>query len=333
MQLHAAYGSQQFSDRACFLCGDEANITNEHVFPKWLQEKFNLWDQRITLLNGSRIQYRNLTIPCCRRCNNEYLSELEGEISRLVKLGYEAAVKTEGRVWYLWMAKLFYGLLRKELNLCFDQANPASGSIATEELLKSQSNLHLFLQGVRGKHEFVDKPPYSILICNLHNYSDEESFSFRDNLFQLTASIRLGGFGAIASFEDGGLAHATYGRYVAEVNGRKLHPLQFDELYAKVAYQASLIEGAPKFLTETRIDGKDVARTTTFFSTSVKPWNQGEFVKALRSHLFAWFENPEQSVEFVAPDLVSTWMVDSSGNLLLLEKEQWQQSLPPKTNA
>jgi len=35
----------------------------EHVFAKWLQQDFNLWNQRMFLRNGTSIRYRQLTIP------------------------------------------------------------------------------------------------------------------------------------------------------------------------------------------------------------------------------------------------------------------------------
>lgn len=47
--------SNRFDESSCFLCGTNLNKTNrtlEHVFPKWIQKKFDLWDQKISLLNG-----------------------------------------------------------------------------------------------------------------------------------------------------------------------------------------------------------------------------------------------------------------------------------------
>jgi hypothetical protein len=38
----------------CFLCGVEliaGNRTEEHVFPRWMQREYDLWTQRLTLLN------------------------------------------------------------------------------------------------------------------------------------------------------------------------------------------------------------------------------------------------------------------------------------------
>jgi len=83
---------QSTSDDVCFLCGASGqDVTLEHVFPKWLQRRFDLWTQRIGLLNDSLIQYRQLTIPACARCNNVDLSRLESAVSRAVDGGYATA--------------------------------------------------------------------------------------------------------------------------------------------------------------------------------------------------------------------------------------------------
>ncbi len=79
MQMHRSYGTQELNDDCCFLCGAlmDGSKSAEHVFPKWLQNRYDLWNQKIELLNGSLMPYRQLTIPCCEKCNNEHLSSLE----------------------------------------------------------------------------------------------------------------------------------------------------------------------------------------------------------------------------------------------------------------
>ncbi|CUP05012.1 Uncharacterised protein [Clostridium baratii] len=86
-KVYNPFNQMTFDYDKCFLCGEELNSNNstvEHVFPKWLQHKFDLWNKKLILLNGSEIQYKNLTIPCCKNCNNNYLSnELEKKFRML----------------------------------------------------------------------------------------------------------------------------------------------------------------------------------------------------------------------------------------------------------
>ena len=64
---------RRFGRSTCFLCSAPLrakNRSDEHVFPKWLLQRFNLWDLKLSLLNGTDISYKQLTIPCCKTCNH-----------------------------------------------------------------------------------------------------------------------------------------------------------------------------------------------------------------------------------------------------------------------
>ncbi len=320
MNLHSEYGKQRFNDNECFLCGSSSEITPEHVFPKWLQRDYNLWDQRLHLLNRTTITYRQLCIPCCKQCNGEDLSRIEDTIRNAVKCGYQSARDIDPRLWYLWTGKIFYGVLRKELSLLADRTDPSKGTIATNKILESFSNLHLFLQGIRGKHNFPDDVPYTVLVCNLHETPSR--FDFRDDFSQFTMSIRMGEVGMIVSFEDGGLISETYGKYVSDVGGRKLHPVQFVELYAKVCYQNSLREQGLSYITASHTEGKGPASTSIAnSSTALRKWNQEEFAAVLQFHL-----GYSIKVEFQPPNLVSSWMVEPDGTLMIKPLVEWAES-------
>jgi hypothetical protein len=47
--------------KRCFACGGPSSSgSGEHVIPKWLQNECSLFDERLTLLNGTHIPYRSL---------------------------------------------------------------------------------------------------------------------------------------------------------------------------------------------------------------------------------------------------------------------------------
>lgn len=313
-------------DSSCFLCGgpvDQDRDSQEHVFPKWLQRRYDLWDKRLGLLNGTSLAYRELRIPCCAPCNGGPLSDLEKIVA--AASDYEALSALNERLIYLWVGKLFYGILRKELSLPMDRARRDQGGILPEATLRSFANLHLFLQGIRGQHTFVGPPPYSVLLCHLHDLGQPRNFSFRDQLVHMTAAIRMGDAGMIVAFEDDGLATRTFGCHVAKAGGRKLHPIQFDELYAKVAYQSSLWDGRLKYLT-TRAPGENAPmRTEVFGGGYVQAWSQADFAKVLRAHVGMWTPGKTEDADWcVPPDLVPTWLADATGDLLLLTQSQWE---------
>lgn len=302
------------------------SITDEHVVPKWLQSKYDLWSARLELLNGTSIPYKQLKIPCCAECNSGSLSALESAISRAVTSGYQSAALLDQRLWYLWAGKIYFGILRKELTLLRERSDPGAGSILEEDGLRRFQSLHLFLQGIRGKHEFVDGPPYSVMICNLHDLGAPRAFSLRDNLAYMTLSIRMGDIGVIVCFEDHRITAESYGRYVRDVNHRKLHPIQFDELFARATYQVSLVETPINYLTEFDVDGNRSARTTVFGGYYLGERSNKDFSVVMQAHVAHWVKMPrEGEVQwFVPPDLVPTWMTDDEGNLLLRSLPEWE---------
>ena len=88
----------------CFVCGDKSESV-EHVIPKWLQKKFNLWDQKIEIPNLTHTTYKRLVVPACKKCNNEIYGVLETKIKN--KTGNEKDI-------WRWANKIHFGLRLKD---------------------------------------------------------------------------------------------------------------------------------------------------------------------------------------------------------------------------
>jgi hypothetical protein len=70
----------RFAASNCFFCSAplrSKGSSEDHVFPKWLQNRFKLWNQRLDLINTTSMPYRQLAIPCCKACNGVHLEKLE----------------------------------------------------------------------------------------------------------------------------------------------------------------------------------------------------------------------------------------------------------------
>jgi hypothetical protein len=98
----------------CFICAQPAT-TAEHVIPRWLQQRFDLYGQRLELPNHTTIPYSQLTIPACARCNTGIYGPLEERVSR------NAASLSD--LWK-WANKVHYGLAFKDRFLEWDRRNP-----------------------------------------------------------------------------------------------------------------------------------------------------------------------------------------------------------------
>src|SRR5699024_6545635 len=205
-------------EKQCFLCGKEVmNSTKEHIFPKWLLKKYDLYNQKVKILvNDTTIPYRNLTIPCCHKCNGEYLSIVEDKMKKITEENSDQLQKEEEEIIFLWGAKIFYGLLYKELELAYDRSNPESNTIMNKEFLENYNILHHLLQGIIIPTKYEGKP-WSIFKFNI--------------------------------CEDGNIQQNEYSEYFSEIKKYIIHPIQFRELIAKINYKETLRIKKPKFIT------------------------------------------------------------------------------------
>jgi hypothetical protein len=319
------FDSMKIDDDTCFLCGSslEAGMSSEHVFPRWLLRRHDLWNHELNLLNGTSIQYSQLKIPCCTPCNTKHLSILENSIRTAVEEGYEAVIQLPPLNLYQWMGKIYYGILRKELVLLRDRSDSEAGTIIPPELIESFSTLHLFLQSIRQPFQFIDQEPYSVLVANLH-HRNMASFDFRDSLHPILCSLKTKDIGIIVALQDIGILGDSYGRYLEAVAGRKLLPIQFDELYAKCLYQMSLLDRIPKYVTIEN-KGPTVVHQMPIGGFSMKPvvkdWVQEDYASVLAEVLQQSHHKLDYDLFYSPPDQVVTWMSDDGEELVLFNAE------------
>jgi hypothetical protein len=315
------FSVKELSPDRCFLCSEifpSEEMTVEHIFPKWLQEKYNLWNQTLTLLNGSKIQYRYLTVPCCKTCNGKYLSTIENKVKKALENGFLDFEKLDSKVLYIWLGKIFYAILYKELFLLKDRKYPDEGSIISKELI-SKYKFHLFLlQFVRGEIEFNDFLPASIFIVKTQTPTKiEMQWDFHDSLELLFISMRIGEVGIVANLQDGGSQSLLRDR-LKDFFSLPLHPLQFKELTAKVAYKSYLFNRNPKFMVM-ESENQKLVSMLPLQGFSDKPifdeWDQSDYAYFLSYYT----KYPLGIINPKGDDKVGTWIRDDDDNLNFID--------------
>jgi hypothetical protein len=275
------------------LCGDilsETNRADEHVFPKWLQREFNLWDQKIVLLNKTQIPYRKLVIPCCMVCNNEHLnSKIEKKIEKAVKGGYEQFIHLEEEIIFKWLVKLSYGMLFKELSLRQDLRSSDSRTIIEPKQLKLFRLLFTFLQTIRFETEFLNRKPWSILIFKINNPDKENLYDGKDMIMTSNYFLQLNDIGIISHLQDNGLMKELFLEHRREFINMPLHPIQFRELCAEFHYKSYLIKRIPFYtIVLPNKHGGKMQIISHDFSTDFDEWNNEEFCKLLELYWKPW---------------------------------------------
>ena len=234
------------NENICFLCGtilDSSNKTKEHIFPKWILQKFNLWKTPIKLLNDSYFNYRSATIPCCQGCNNNSLSSLEKEIQTGIDSGYDYFVDNVSKESiYKWCQLIFYKILYKEQFLRDDIKLKDSKNIISEKQFDFLRLNHLFLRSIDKSVEFVDFSPGSIFTCRLKtsNTDPSSNFDYMDAVPEQCFAIRINDIGIIVMLADSGLQELIKTEEYSQYLSHTLAPIQFRNLFAKCLYQQKL---------------------------------------------------------------------------------------------
>jgi hypothetical protein len=245
---------RSFDRRHCFLCGVSLNSKNssrEHIFPKFLLNKFKLWEQRLTLLNGKEIPYRKVVIPCCKICNNKHIGKIDRKIAQAMKGGFDAFAKLDEVIVFQWLSRILYSILYLEL------ITPRDPRFKRRKILKrtffeSLKTLFTFLNSVRIKTEFHQPFPWSIFLFRTQVHQDSRfNFDFRDNPLTYTVALRAGEIGIVAVLHDNGALTAMQddpALGVTHAQQLELHPQQFQEIMARMSYAASLLNRVPKYM-------------------------------------------------------------------------------------
>lgn len=283
----------EFSENKCFLCGKllhEDINSKEHVFPKWLLHRFNLWDKTITMLNGTSIPYRYLTIPCCSKCNNEYLSRLERKIETAINQGLSHITQVEKIDLYQWTGKIFFGLLYRELSLALDRSNPELGAITTPKFLQEFRALHIFLQSIITNVEFQGFFPGSLFIFEVDTIPEIEEFDYSDNYSGMSFFIRMGNIGIIACLKDDEQILKMHSELYQKMKSKILHPIQFDEICAIIFYQSCLMVRNSKYMgVETSENQMSVIKLPGYSLAPVfDEWDNKIFVRFLERFWDKW---------------------------------------------
>ena len=305
----------------CFICATPLNDTNqteEHVFPKWLQERFNLWNQHLILLNDTDIKYKQLTIPCCFKCNNTQLSPLEKRISEATEKGFDAIKKIPRFDIFKWMAKIFLGMQYKELSLSINRRKPEYGNIITPEIIQHYTILHFWLQMNYSKNDPKFSPGSLWIFQCQEPKLIEHRFDLKDDATNGVLAIRLGKVAIVADFLENGVHQEINSEKTKKVSQFPLHPMQFDELTAITIYEAGLLGQKTEISFFENEDGSTTYAvewwSTVKGNSAMRPWNPSDYAKVL-----SFYTGLPYEFVYQPPGKLRTWLHDPDQNLVYWE--------------
>lgn len=251
LSLFEPFKDMLFDDHFCFLSGD---LTTEKmtVFPKWLMAHFKLEDEEITLMESSKaknIRYADLQVPCAPHVKDAF-EELDQTFHKAYQEGYEAIAALDEYILFIWSGRIVYGLMYLELVGELKLHEKKGETFKVSSKLKTHMyEFHLMLQSLITPVTFSDKKPWSLVVFPLKYSAD--ILSFRDDVTNMLFQFGVNGFGFIISFKDNGVIAEKQKELLEKIKGKMLHPVQFEELYARLHYTADLMQYRPTYSYET----------------------------------------------------------------------------------
>ncbi|PJJ83284.1 hypothetical protein [Mucilaginibacter auburnensis] len=314
--VYSPFDRLNFSKRNCFLTGVALNSEEEsiQVFPQWLMSKYNLEDEPFKMLDESMATYKDLKLPCSAVVNETYIEPVEAEMETAFNSGYEAVKQLDELKLFQWAGKVLYGIIFNELRAGIQQQRQQGEDFnISESIIHKFSNLHLMLQSLNLNIEFEDFKPFSLLLFKVNNA--EETFGYRDEINTLTFSLRINDFGLIICFQDNGANKSYHRDILAKVEAQCLHPIQFEELNARIFYSAYLFNRLPEYTT--MVVGDEIyIEAMPLRSMTGKPlfdhWQNKTYGQVLESFWKNWgfllleiIKDPENPISF---------LLDTEGN-------------------
>src|SRR5262249_31026969 len=173
---------------------------------------------------------------------------LERSLRQTGEVGHSAVKALPPKLLFLWLSKLFFGILYKEMFLLLDRSSPDRRTIITPDFLRCYRTQRFFLQQVREKVRLVDFNPGSLFVFPAQQLRQEMEWDLCDNVDTQFIACRVGRVALFAVLGDGG-AQQHFEDEFDDIKDMPLHPIQFRELCAWFSYRSILATRTPKYFT------------------------------------------------------------------------------------
>lgn len=238
---------------SCFICGadkKEKEFNDEHIIPKWLLRRLNLFNEKTTLPNGEKKNYSGYTISCCADCNFELGSFYETPLSTILKPEYkDLKDNIENRkLIFKWMSLIFLKTHLKDKEVRFDP-DLRNESIQNSEIYDwyYMHHIHCVARSHYTSGIIEDGVFGSLIIIPINNEGTDDNFDYIDSHAGRVVAIRVGDYVLVAVLDDSGFSRQVYENELEKIKGQKLSFLQIREVVANLVAINLNIENRPSY--------------------------------------------------------------------------------------
>jgi hypothetical protein len=251
------------ADGCCFMCGaapGSKEFNDEHVVPRWLLRRHALFDDTITLPNGSTIRYGQYTLSCCSDCNSALGHEVEEPVSQLISGGYGDVVERLGTdtgraLLFRWMALVYLKTHLRDATLRWHRdprrGNHVIGDGYDWEVLH---HIHCIARSALTDVRLGRGAIGSIAVLPALALPEERGFDYGDLYLARSFFLRSGDVAVLAVLNDAGVAQIAVRSVLERLTGPLITP-QLREILANFAFVNLHLKARPKFATLPSGDG------------------------------------------------------------------------------
>lgn len=241
----------------CFMCGasrTDTSFNDEHIIPKWVLRKLDLYKEKITLPNGVKIPYERYVVPCCKKCNSFLGEEVEAEIKYAFDNGHESlnryVYQNGTKKLFLWLALIFFkthlkdSFLRKHLDY-----RKGTETIASDYDWSFMHHVHCLIRTLKTGVEFDERCFGSTIILPATVSSNYSQFDFCDTYASNTIMLRIGDVAIVSVLDDSCAGTYLFTPFLEKITG-PCSPLQLREILAHMTLINIKLKYRPRFFTK-----------------------------------------------------------------------------------
>lgn len=241
----------------CFICGakpGEKEFNDEHILPKWLLRRYDLFSKTITLPNETTVRYDQYTVPCCADCNSLMGEVVEKPISKVVQGGANAindfVSKGDLLKMFVWMGLIFLKThLKDRAHRVKLDARKGEAKIADEYNWEYLHHIHSLVRCFYTDCFVEVEAIGSFLRMPVKTQISQDRFDFGDLYLAQTMLLRLDDTAMLTVFNDSGGAMNYFWQKLEKITG-PVSELQLREIMVELAYLNLHLKERPTFYTE-----------------------------------------------------------------------------------
>lgn len=262
----------------CFACGasrHEKKFNDEHVVPRWILNRYSLFDKEIILPNGQSHRYGTYTMPCCASCNSLLGELIENPMSEMLSGGFDlvsAKIEDPDRLGsirrqalYVWLCLIFIKTHLKDRNLRGHlDFRDGDARIADRYDWLPMHHIHCVARMPYVQGAILPDVIGTMRWFRIDDPTMADSFDYYDLTEDHTVVLRLGDIGIVAVLTDAGACTSAWHDQLAELQGKTMTMVQLRELAARLAVANRDLINRPKFGTAVirKVDPPEVILTS-----------------------------------------------------------------------